>query len=109
VELFSCSVNGINPHGRSGAPYWPAKFRGVGVRTIDKQTYHRKATAVSPSLKANHFLEEKIAFRDSPSAGPMEHVELPKSEPANIDLQSSNVVSRCGQMLNTVRVAQYAL
>src|SRR5208283_3337138 len=39
------------------------------------------------SLKTSHFLEQKTAPRNSPDAGPMEHVELPKSEPANNDLQ----------------------
>src|SRR5580692_581349 len=38
-------------------------------------------------FKTSHFLEQKTAPRNSPDAGPMEHVELPKSEPANNDLQ----------------------
>jgi hypothetical protein len=38
-------------------------------------------------FKTSHFLEPKTAPRNSPDAGPMGHVELPKSEPANNDLQ----------------------
>src|SRR5271165_7157883 len=38
-------------------------------------------------FKTSHFLEQKTAPRNSPDAGPMEHVELPKSEPANNYLQ----------------------
>jgi hypothetical protein len=38
-------------------------------------------------FKPSHFLEQKTAPRNGPDAGPMEHVELPKSEPANNDLQ----------------------
>jgi hypothetical protein len=38
-------------------------------------------------FKTSHFLEPKTALRNSPDAGPMEHVELPKSEPASNDLQ----------------------
>src|SRR5271157_5944068 len=38
-------------------------------------------------FKTSHFLEQKTAPRNSPDAGPMEHVELPKSEPANNNLQ----------------------
>jgi hypothetical protein len=33
-------------------------------------------------FKTSNFLERKTAPRNSPHAGPMEHVELPKSEPA---------------------------
>jgi hypothetical protein len=38
-------------------------------------------------FKTSHFLEQKTAPRNSPDAGPMGHVELPESEPANNDLQ----------------------
>src|SRR5271166_4891461 len=38
-------------------------------------------------FKTSHFLEQKTAPRDCPDAGPMEHVELPKSELASNYLQ----------------------
>jgi hypothetical protein len=63
---------------------------------IERNRLLEKLSAVSQNqplkveikgVKTSHFLELKTAPRNSPDAGPMEHVELPKSEPANNDLQ----------------------
>jgi hypothetical protein len=37
--------------------------------------------------KTSHFKENKTAPRDREEIGSMEHVECPRSEPANIDIQ----------------------
>src|ERR1700730_782351 len=57
------------------------------AEAVSADTKNQPLKVEIKGFKTSHFLEQKTAPRNSPDAGPMEHVELPKSEPANNHLQ----------------------
>jgi hypothetical protein len=97
VDYFPLPL--VANHFDSITPFYAPQTRGTNVAVagstsadllqseVPAVTQNQPLKVEIKGVKTSHFSEQKTAPRNSPDAGSMEHVELPKSELANNDLQ----------------------